>query len=188
MNGKSAIAAFAALSVISAPSLALAHGGGMGVVKERMELMEAMGDAMDQVTAMMRGKISYEVAAVQSLATQIGDHGGDAITSLFPEGSLDPPTEALPAIWTDWESFEDLSAQLTDYASALAAAAGNDRAHGGGHAMMGGQGMMGGSDMMMTGQVAAPSAENLAQMPPDAAFMQLAQTCSGCHEVFREEQ
>ena len=46
-----------------------------------------------------------------------------------------------------------------------------------------GQGMMGQGQGMMAG--GGPDAEALAAMPPDAAFMHTAQTCSACHSKFR---
>ena len=184
-------ASAACLTAGLAAAGALAHGNATGIVKERMDLMESIGDAMKAITAMMRGKEEYEVEKVRRLAGTIASHGGEKMTALFPEGSLDQPTEALPAIWTDWEQFSALAAQLEDYAGALAAAAGNERAGGAmsdGQGMMSGEGMMSGQSMMSSGEQAGPSPEQLAQMPPDAAFAHLARTCSSCHESFRKEK
>lgn len=202
---KRTMAALGAAALVAATAVtAWAHGGATGVVKERMELMEKMGDDMKALTAMMRGVQPYDAAAVRQLAERMRAHGGDAITSLFPEGSLDKPSEARPRIWRDWPRFEALSARLSEVAGALAAAAGNPRGAGIGGApmgqgnagMMSGQGMMGqgmmGQGMMDQGGAsmmggAGPSAEHLAALPPDAAFMHLADTCAACHETFRKE-
>ncbi|WPZ34560.1 cytochrome c [Thalassobaculum sp. OXR-137] len=192
------IAAVALAAVIGAgATTAIAHGGATGVVKERMEAMEALGDAMKELTAMMRGQQDYSPDRVRTLAGTIDSHSGAAMTKLFPKDSLDHPSEALPAIWSDWDRFSALSAQLSTYAQALAAAADNHRpagsAPGGmmgqgtmqGQGMMHGQGMMGGG-MMGGGQ--GPTAEMLAQMPPDGVFFHLADTCSACHQSFRKKQ
>lgn len=178
------------LCIALVTSVVVAHGGATGIVKKRMDFMESMGDAMKEVTAMMRGKQIYDAARLRKLAGTIGDHGGEALTKLFPEGSLDKPTEALPAIWTDWERFSALANRLSDYATALQAAADNERpasAAGTGGGMMQGSGaMMGGA--MMGGDQAGPSIEHLSAMPPDAAYMHLAQVCAACHEDFRKEK
>lgn len=173
---------------------AYAHTGATGVVKERMDLMKSIGDSMKALTDMMRGKQSYDAKRVRELSGRIGEHGGEKMTELFPEGSLEMPSEALPAIWSDWDRFSALAEQLTSYATALQAAAENERmAPGSGGMMNGGMGqgrgmmMNNGQGMMMGGQ-SKPSAEHLAEMPPDAAFFHLAQTCSACHQDFRKEQ
>ena len=164
----------------------LAHGNATGIVKERMDAMKSMGDAMKAVTAMIRGEAPYDAARVRDLAAQIGSHGGDAMTKLFPENSLDKPTEALPTIWSDWDRFSALAERLSDYATALGAAAENERPPGGMAAgMMEGGGMMSGNAMMMSGDMPAPTVEHLSGMPPDAAYLHLAQTCSDCHQDFR---
>lgn len=170
---------------------ALAHGGASGVVKERMDLMEGIGKAMKTLASIFKGERDYDPAVVRAAAAEIRDHGGDKITALFPEGSLDKPTEALPTIWQDWAAFEALAGRLAEVSAALVQAAENPRESG---AMMTGQGQgmmmaegrggMMGRNMMM-GSGAGPSGEMLAQMPPQAAFNHLAQTCNACHTRFR---
>ena len=58
-------------------------------------------------------------------AGAIGRHGGEDLIRLFPDGSLHGPTEALPAIWQDWNAFVRLADDLTVQADALVAAAGD---------------------------------------------------------------
>lgn len=186
MKSRVIVSAATAITIALAAAGAFGHGGATGVIKERMELMESIGKAMKSLTAMMRGKEHYDAERVRSLAHTISGHGGENMTKLFPAGSLQSPTEAIPAIWADWERFSALAEQLSAYSTALAAAAGNERrAPGGGMTMGGGLGQ--GQGMMGQGQ-ARPSAERLSTMPPDAAFMHLAQTCAACHETFRKEK
>lgn len=181
--------------------VASAHEGASGVVGERMRAMEAVGDAMKVISGMFRGQTDYDVQAVREAADVIAGHGGEHLTRLFPDGSLDDPTEALPTIWQDWDRFESLAVDLSAYAGALSAAAGNPQPDGGAMsgsmmgrrgAMMGGQNpMMGGQNPMMganpgTGPMADP--ELLAEMPPQASFVRLSQVCTACHTRFREEQ
>lgn len=168
------------LTWISASSV-IAHGGATGVVKQRMDSMEMMGTAMKSLARMILGQEPYDVDRVRTMAQTLESHSGEALTTLFPEGSLQPPSEASPDIWTDWQGFEDLAEQLSKYSKALEMAAGNERMMGGGAGMMGG-------GMRMGADATGASVEELAQLPPDMLFRQLTQTCSACHRDFREER
>ncbi|MGB0671909.1 MAG: c-type cytochrome [Rhodospirillales bacterium] len=206
------------IAVVSGHSWA--HGGATGVVKERMTLMEGIGDAVKALAAMMKGEADYDAEKVKSLASGIADHAGKRMVDLFPKGTSGHPSEAKPAIWDKWDTFQGLADRLETYAGALAQTADNPRGTPGGGEMMGqnqgmmgqgmmgqGQGMMGqGQGMMGQGQgmmgqgmmgggmmgqgmmEEGPTAEQLAAMPPDAAFMHLLQTCSSCHEQFRQKK
>ncbi|WP_346906320.1 cytochrome c [uncultured Roseibium sp.] len=173
---------------------AYAHGGASGIIKERMDAMGVMGDVMKSLSAMMRGEQAYDADAVRKGAAAIRSHSGEALTKLFPEHSIEGPSEAKPEIWTDWQAFSDLSDQLGVFATGLEAAADNGLAHGGGGAgmmgagsMMSGGGMMGSAPMMGgAGPMADPA--QLAQMPADGVFNMVAQTCSACHSRFRVEK
>lgn len=197
----------AAAAISSIGFAAFAHSGASGVVKKRMDAMGEMGKAMKTLTPMMQGQTDYEPDVVRSAAETILGHAGAEMTSQFPEGSNGKPSEALDVIWKDWMTFEALADALQVRAEGLKLAADNGLAQpgaglgvegtmsgqammGSGHAMMGGsQGMMGGSQGMMgvsTGQMM--SAEMLAEMPANAAFMAVTQVCSACHQKFRAEE
>ena len=62
-----------------------AHGGATGVVKERMTIMETLGKSLKELTAMMRGKTTYEPERVRQIARQMSSHGGDYAGSVDPE-------------------------------------------------------------------------------------------------------
>lgn len=196
LSSRLVIAGMIALAIGGGAGLVSAHTGAMGVVKERMELMKDAGEATKALADMMRGKTAYEADDVRALAERIASHGGEAMTEKFPEGSLDPPTEARPEIWEDWSRFEELADQMKRYALALAEAADNPRAGGGqsGGMMSQGSSMMSqGGGMMsqgggMMGQQGGPTAEQLAAAPPDMAFRHLTQTCSACHKSFRVDK
>lgn len=177
---------------------ALAHGGATGIVKERMDAMKAMGEAVKSLSAMMRGETEYDPSEVRANAQTIESHAGEALTSLFPEGSTDAPSEAKPEIWSDWETFEDEANRLRELASGLSAAAENGlmmERDGSMSSMMGtsNSGIMGDSSSMMSGQsmmgsgTSVPSGSAMASMPADGVFTMLAQTCSSCHTRFRAE-
>lgn len=180
---------------------AWAHSGASGVVKERMEMMESMGDAVKTIKPMMTGEATYDADAVRKAARTIAAQAGDDLTSLFPEGTDGAPSEALPTIWTERARFEDLADALEQAALGLERAADNGL-HAGQSGMMGGMmggqsgmmsGMMGEQSPMMDGQTGmmgignTMSAEHIGQMPADGAFVMMTQVCSACHDRYREE-
>ncbi len=180
---KLAIGAVAA----SATATAWAHGDATGIVKERMDGMGVMKEAIKVLTPMMQGKTAYDADVIRREATRIGDHAGDALTRLFPEGSGGAPSEAKDVVWNDWQNFAALADQLRVAASGLAMAADNGLmmadASGQGASMMGGSTMMGGA--MMGGRA---TMMDYADMPADGAFTMLGQVCSACHTRFRAEK
>ncbi|MHA7852325.1 c-type cytochrome [Roseovarius sp.] len=188
-------------AIIGLSATAFAHSGATGVVKERMDAMKSMGEAIKRITPMMSGEAAYDEATVREAAQAIANDSGEAMTSQFPEGSTDHPSEVLPRTWDEWERFVALADQLEVAARGLALAAENGL-HGDGHmmsdqsGMMGGSsGMMGGSSGMMgggmmmgnTGGASGMTAEQIGQMPADGAFTMLTQTCSACHDRYRKD-
>lgn len=180
------------------------HGGATGVVKERMERMERLDELMDRVFAMVRGEVPYDAATVRKAAIEIQSHSGTAMTRLFPEGSSGKPSEARPAIWTDFDTFSHFADRLAWTASILAE---QSDSPGDGSALprkwedvimgpgmmgrgsaspgrgsqnrgpgTGGPGMMGGGMMMGGGSGAA------------AAAVRVAAHCNACHQRFRVEK
>lgn len=178
--------------LLSGAVVAFAHGGATGVVKERMDAMGAMGDVVKSLSAMMRGETTYDATAVRKGAEVIQSHSGEAMIKLFPEHSVEGPSEAKHEIWTEWQEFTALADQLQLFATGLGNAADNGLAHSGDAAgmgnMMGHESMMGGAPTMMgaAGHMADP--EMIAQMPADGVFNMVAQTCSACHSKFRVEK
>lgn len=92
--------------------LALAHASAEGVIKERMDAMSAIGEANKPLVSFARGRADIDLDVVKESAQTIAQHAGTRFADLFPVGSLDAPTEALPAIWEEWDRFEDLSLEL----------------------------------------------------------------------------
>lgn len=186
-------AALAGLSVT-----AMAHEGATGVVKERMDAMKSMGEAIKQIKPMMTGEAAYDAEAIRAAAEAIAAEAGGAMTGKFPEGSNAHPSEADPKLWDEWARFEEMAAHLEIAARGLALSAENGL-HGDGHmmsgqsgmmgnSMMSGQsGMMGGSMMGMQGWHEGMTAEHIGQMPADAAFTMMSQTCSACHDSYRKD-
>ncbi|MEM9633963.1 MAG: cytochrome c [Pseudomonadota bacterium] len=103
---------------------AWAHGGATGIVKERMDAMSAIGKSVKSIGEMLKGKAPYDLVTIETASEAIAEHGGTALTNLFPEGSLQTPTEASPAIWTDWTKFSEMAGRLQSSALDLKTLAG----------------------------------------------------------------
>lgn len=110
------------LGLAQAPTVQ-AHDGATGVVKERMELMKALGGEMKKLAAMFKGDTPYDAAAVAATARRIEDHSGGHLLEMFPEGSAGGPSEAADNIWRHWPEFEARADELGTQASALTAVA-----------------------------------------------------------------
>lgn len=117
------IARAAALAVFSIFALAApllpadAHKGATGVVKQRMDAMKDMQKALN---AMLSGKQAMDRAAAIGLAETIRDQSGVHMAELFPDGSLNHPSEALPKVWENWSDFRAEADELEREADALA--------------------------------------------------------------------
>jgi cytochrome c556 len=100
---------------------AAAHDGAQGVVKERQDAMEALKTALKVAGPLVSGVMDYDAAKVRESAGIIASHGGEAMTKLFPEGSIEKPSEALPDIWEKWDRFSALAADMKTKAEVVAA-------------------------------------------------------------------
>jgi cytochrome c556 len=106
-----------------------AHENATGVVKERMVAMETIGNSMKQLAALVLGKIPYDANSVIQNALVIKNHGGSNLIKLFPNGSIDKPSEAHPDIWKNWEEFSALAVRLSGTAGEIAIDASRDSTH-----------------------------------------------------------
>ena len=173
---------------------AFAHSGATGVVKQRMEAMKSMGEAVKRIRPMMAGEAAPDAAAIRRAARTIAAESGNAMLEKFPQGSMDDPTEALPRIWEEWGRFVAIADQLELAAKGLERAAGNGLTVDG-HMMDSQSGMMGGQSGMMGGGMImggdgfpdGMTPERMGRMPVDRAFMMVTQTCSACHDRYRQE-
>lgn len=180
------------LIISGSGAAAFAHGGAAGIVRERMDAMMAMSDAVKTPAPMMRGETAYDGETVRRAAGQIGALSGELTPRLFSEGSGGAPSQTKDAVWRNWDEFTGLAEQLHIYAEGLALAADNGLMSGPGVSttgMMGGNAMMGGGSMMLgqTGEDGAMGPEELAEMPADDVFAMAAQVCLACHAKFHAE-
>lgn len=114
-----------ALMLVALGSVAVAHQGASGIVKDRMD---RFSDSQKQLKRL----IGYAQAGQFDEAEQIaGDLAkwAEEMPSYFPEGSMQKPSQARPEIWLDFTSFTE-KADVFRRASLSAgnAAAAQDRA------------------------------------------------------------
>ena len=117
------IAAGCAAFAIALP--AKSHDHATGVVKERMELMEAIGKRMKAIKSRIKEK--RQLNAIKDDAKAIAA-SAPHIVHLFPLGSTQHPTEARATIWQNFADFELKAKALEDESAKLAKTADNDSA------------------------------------------------------------
>ncbi len=93
-------------------SPAYAHSGAEGIVKERMDMMDKIGKNMKAMKGMIQGKTELSPDKIVSNAESI-QSASKHIKKMFPEGSINGPSEALPTIWENWQKFSSLTEELS---------------------------------------------------------------------------
>jgi cytochrome c556 len=99
-------------------TLALAHEGATGVVKERMDLMKDQQKDLKLIGDMAKGKTAFDAAKAAAAARDLGTTS-KKIPDLFPAGSNGHPSDALPAVWQDWNKFTGNAKDLESIANEL---------------------------------------------------------------------
>jgi cytochrome c556 len=95
-----------------------------GPIRDRHVLMKEIGDQAENINdAFNDGAEGFDTSIIQRAGTVIA-MDAHRIPELFPKGSTDPNSRALPAIWTKWDDFVKLAKQLEDQAQSVSAAAG----------------------------------------------------------------
>ncbi|WP_371169517.1 c-type cytochrome [Aliiroseovarius sp. 2305UL8-7] len=74
------------------------------VVIERMKTMEAIGGAMKTLAGMAKGEMAFDAAKADAAVATIAENGM-MVPEKFMANETDPATEALPAIWENWDDF-----------------------------------------------------------------------------------
>ena len=93
----------------------LAHKGATGIVKERMDNFKASQIALKQIFAASKRNNFEDIVP---LANQI-KNWAEIMPTKFPAGTDGPPSEAAPAIWTDFEGFKLAAKENFEAASIL---------------------------------------------------------------------
>ena len=114
-----------ALLLVGATGLALLSQTGAAaddpanVIKYRKQVMVANASHITAVFSVLKGETSYAAHA-----RAIAD-GAAMMPDIFPAGTGDGDTGALPSIWQDWAKFEAAASALQSAAANLADAAGS---------------------------------------------------------------
>ena len=85
-------------------TVSFAHEGAEGVVRERMDRFKENKKAMKAI----KGSLASDTAVIAQKASGI-EAWAKEMVNFFPEGSTQPPSEALPAIWKEFDRFTDLA-------------------------------------------------------------------------------
>ena len=112
-------AAAVAIVAVGVGTLALAHEGATGVVKDRMDLLTQQQKNIKLIGEMAKGKRPFDSAKAADAARDIS-LTAQKIRELFPEGSDGHPTDALPLIWQEWDRFTSSAKDLGSAADTLA--------------------------------------------------------------------
>lgn len=91
-----------AAGMLAAPHI-MAHDGATGIIKERMDKFKETQGHLKAISKLMGGDAFGEIG---ERAVAMRDWG-IAMPDAFPEGSDKPPSDALPAIWSDNAGFKD---------------------------------------------------------------------------------
>lgn len=96
-----------------------------GPIRDRHALFEEIGDQAEDINNAFNlgGGEGFDTSVIQRAGSVIAMKAHQ-IPDLFPKGSTDPKSRALPAIWEKWDEFVSLAKQLEDQAQKLSAAAG----------------------------------------------------------------
>ena len=84
-----------------------AHEGATGVVKERMTYMKGIKENMKSIKQMVTDNESYDSTRIKQNIAEARNVSSNVV-KLFPPGSTQHPSEALPGIWESWQEFEQL--------------------------------------------------------------------------------
>ena len=110
--------ALALAFVFTYASHALAQDNAAGVIQYRQRVMKAMGGHMGGAGMILKHKLSFKA--------DIPDHAramarlAKMIPHLFPEGSGEGKTDALPKVWQDMDGLKKAARKLEKEATKLA--------------------------------------------------------------------
>ncbi|MCF6302988.1 MAG: cytochrome c [Devosiaceae bacterium] len=121
MNRPISVWLSAGLLIIFTTVSAIPHSGATGVVKQRMDGMVMLGNQLKLLNPMFSGISPLDLNIAKSASDIIAQHGGSAMSELFPKDSISGPSEAVPAIWVRWNEFEKLAMDMEAYAKELSA-------------------------------------------------------------------
>jgi len=128
---KSGLAAVALAVSMLAPSTVFAGGheaaeeasAAPDIYKQRSDAMKVLGGNIKTLSDMLFGQTEYDAAKALEASQAMNAVASSDVAALFPEGTSEPPSEALPIIWEEWDEFEALLVEFAASTAALEAAA-----------------------------------------------------------------
>lgn len=128
---KNGLVAAAMAAAMFAPSTVFAGGHEAAqdtsamadVYKERSDAMKVLGGNIKTLSDMLFGQTDYDAAKALEASQAMNAVASSDVAALFPEGTMEPPSEALPIIWEEWDEFTGILADFATSTAALEAAA-----------------------------------------------------------------
>ena len=113
------VAVAAGTALLSGPALAADES--VNVIKYRQTVMKSTAAHITNIFSVLKGDTSF-AGHIAANARAISDNAA-MIPEIFPAGSGEGRTDALPSIWQDWAKFEAAAMALKTAADKLAVAA-----------------------------------------------------------------
>jgi cytochrome c556 len=152
------------------------------LVDQRQKEMRAVAEAAKLIAGMFENKRPYEGAAMLVAADTIARFSGATLVDAFPDGTLDRPSSALPAIAGERQTFAGIANDLERLARDLAAAVRKSPD-------VLGDDMRMGSDIVSMNPLFSARRKKAEQtagaIPAEHLFHMMLQTCTSCHAKFR---
>ena len=111
----------AAIGISTFPGLVSAKDDSAKVIKYRQTLMKATASQITNIFSVLKGETSFTMH-IAANARAISDNAV-MILDVFPRGSEEGNTRAMPEIWQNWTKFEAAAAALKAAADKVATAA-----------------------------------------------------------------
>ena len=87
-------------------------------VQKRMDVMKEIKGAMGVLGGMAKGAIAFDATAAGAAQNTLVEQSG-MVAATFESNETDPKSEALPAIWENWDTFVEMAEDLTFAAEGL---------------------------------------------------------------------
>jgi len=112
---KKRLVALVGLAIAAPFSVSMAHSDTNGIqpqVAARMAVMTQIKEAMAPLGGMAKGAVEFDAAVAQAAVASLLD-ASELTAAVFEPNVSDPKSEALPAIWENWDDFVSKSEDLT---------------------------------------------------------------------------
>lgn len=106
-------------ALLALATAAVAHKGVENpAVLERMQLMTSIKDHTATLGEMLKGAAPFDADRAKAARAALARDAA-RIPALFEAPETDPKSEAVPAIWDEWDAFEEIAQEMEEAALAL---------------------------------------------------------------------